>query len=262
MRYSITTIGACIGLSSSAVLAQNPGQNVTVNVVVDTVITIGDTTSVSYHVANLASSTEPLWVYYVDTPSGVRSMAPSTGSFRWRTGTNFNGRPMAGWMFLYGYLQPGETTPTLSFKSVGLAAIRTFWAGGYVPLPSAVDTDVTESTVLADPFVTEMINGQTVGVEPWPADRSGQALLLRLRSLTENNCSGPLNWITDSSLCGQLLNDLNQAEIYRANGEPEPARAAIVDYEGRLAGGKAVGTVSSPSYWLLRSNAGIVRSTL
>jgi hypothetical protein len=261
MRYS-SIVAALMSTPVAALLAQNPGQNARVDVGVASVSTVGDTTGISYRVTNLATSTEPLWTYNVDAPTGVLHMTASTGSLRWRTGTNFGGQSMAGWMFLHDYVPPGAITPDLHFESIGLPGIRTYWAGGHFPLPPAENLEVTDSTVLPDPFVTQMINGQTIGVDPWPSDRSGQALLARLRTLTQNSCSTPPNWITDASLCNQLLTDLDQAESYRASGQSAQARDVLAGYQSRISTGNNSGTVKSPAFWLLKSNAEIVLTVL
>jgi hypothetical protein len=61
-----------------------------------------------------------------------------------------------------------------------------------------------------------MINGKTVGVEPWPPDRTAKALLARLRALSQTSCGSPLKWITSSALCTKLIGYLDQADTYRA----------------------------------------------
>jgi hypothetical protein len=169
---------------------------------------------------------------------------------------------MAGWSFKSSYLAPGATTPQLHFEAVGLPGIRTYWAGGYYPLPDLSDELVTDSTALADPFVTNMVNGKTVGVDPWPNDRSAQALLARLRVLTLNTCATPTFWITDNGLCSQLVGDLDEAEGFRASGQVSQARDAIAAFNSRLDSGSAAGTVKPSALWLLKANANIISAIL
>ena len=259
MRYLIAAV--LVFISSSPLLGQNPGQNVSVDIGVTSLTVTADSTRVSYAVTNLANSTEPLWAYYVDAAAGVLRMATAPAPARWLTDTNFGGRPMAGWMFLDD-ISPSSTTPTLQFDAVGLPGIVTYWAGGYFPLPEGDDALVTDSTVLPDKFATSTITGQTVGVEQWPTDRSAQALLARLRTLTQRSCAAPTHWITDSSLCSQLLADLDQAESNRANGQSAAARDTLVHYQGLVSSGSTAGTVKSPAYWLLKSNAEVVSAIL
>jgi hypothetical protein len=255
-------LAGLIAATSSALIAQNPGQNVQVAVQVTAANTTADTTGVSYAVTNLPTSTAPLWLYFVDAPGGVLRIARYTGPLRWTTGTSFGSRARAGWMLLHDYLAAGATTPDLHFDAIGVPGILTYWAGGYFPVPVGGDEVETDSTTIPDPFVVSMITGKTVGVEPWPSDRSAQALLARLRGLTQSSCSAPLNWITDPSLCGQLLADIDQAEVYRSNGQAPQAANSLVHYEGLISAGMTGGTVTSAAYWLLRANAEIVRARL
>jgi hypothetical protein len=258
---SILIAAATLASSVSPVRAQNPGQHVSVDIAVTSLSVTGDTTRVSYSVSNLGSSSEPLWQYYVDAPGGVLRMATAPAPARWLTDTDFGGRPMAGWMFLDNIV-PGAATPILQFDAVGLPGIVTFWAGGYYELPEGDDALVTDSTVLPDLFTTNKISGQTVGVDRWPTDRSAQALLSRLRVLTQSSCAAPTHWITDSSLCTQLLADLDQAESARANGQAAEARSVLAQYDDLLLGGNTSGVVKSMAYRLLKSNSDIVSATL
>lgn len=259
MRYS--SIVVALIAPAATLLAQNPGQNVRVDVTVSSVSVTADTTGISYQVANLVTSTEPLWVFNIDVPGGVLRVATSTGPVRWLSGTNFRSRPMAGWMFLDD-ITPGSTTPTLRFDAAGLPGIVSYWAGGYFPIPPAEDELVTDSTVLPDPFVTRMILGETIGVDPWPTIRTAQALLARLRALTQRSCSAPATWITDASQCGQLVTELDQAETYRANGQFTQARDVLGTYQALVSSGSTSGTIKNPAYWLLKSNAEIVRAIM
>lgn len=258
MRYS--AIVALI-VQASPVFAQNPGQRVQVEVGVASVIITADTTGISYQVANLLTSGEPLWLFNVDAPSGVLRVASSPAPATWLTDTDFGGRMMAGWMF-FDNIPAGSTTPMLRFDAIGLPGIVTYWAGGYFPLPTASDELVTDSTVLPDPFVTQMIAGQTIGVEPWPINRSAQSLLARLRTLTLSSCAPSMSWIADASLCGQLVAELDQVEAYRGNGQFTQARSTLENYQALVSAGSSAGAVKSPAYWLLRSNAEIVRTIL
>jgi hypothetical protein len=137
------------------------------------------------------------------------------------------------------------------------------WVQGHWPIPTCCDDDAPG--VGEDVFLTRTISGKTVGVEPWPSDRSAQALLARLRTLTQTSCAGPLLWITDAGLCSQLVNDLDAAEAYRASSAYAQARTTMDQFSGRLNGpdpGTFATGVASSAFWLLKSNADIVRSAL
>lgn len=256
-------VGLLLQLLPTLLAGQNPGQKVSLDVQVASVDLVGDTTSISYAVTNRPISAEPLWLFIVDAPGNVLRLSPSTGTLRWRSDSSFRGGgPVASWIFLSAYLPPGSTTPALQFESVGLPGILAYWAGGYFPAPSGSDEPEPDTTALPDPFVTQMITGQTVGIEPWPVDRSAQALIARLRTLTQSSCSTPLNWITDSAVCSQLLTAIDQIESYRASGQSSAAANSLLHYQDLLSAGSGAGSVRSPGYWLLKTNAEIARNTL
>jgi hypothetical protein len=143
---------------------------------------------------------------------------------------------------------------------VGLPGILTYWVGGAFTFPSREEDDILPA---ASPLETEMITGQTVGVEPWPADRSAQALIARLRVLTQTACGTPLLWITSSSLCNDLVSDLDQAESFRSNGQLADAGNSLSTFTTAISGptqGTFAPGVTSAAYWLLKPNADIIVS--
>lgn len=252
-------IGLSLQLLPALLAGQNPGQNVNLDIQAASVLVTGDTTSISLVVTNRPISVEPLWTFVVDAPANVLRLSPSTGTLRWRSDPSFRGEgPVASWIFLYEYLTPGSSTPLLQFESVGLPGILAYWAGGYFPAPSGSDDPEPDTTALPDPWVTEMITGKTIGVEPWPADRSAQVLLARLRTLTESTCSSALLWITDAGTCSELISDVNQAESFRSSGQMISARTTLAHFQTVLLEGKVAGSVNSSAYWLLEANSNIV----
>jgi hypothetical protein len=163
---------------------------------------------------------------------------------------------MAVWDLLGTQLPPGGVTPDLSFEAIGLPGISTFWAGGKFKLPS--DEDAAESEV-DDPLANEMIHGLTVGVERAPTDGTPQALLKRLGNLTGLSCKAPTLWISDASLCTQLVSDLAGAEALSSRGQPAQAKEAVLHYISLLGDPRAA-AVNNSAYWLLKSNAEIINS--
>jgi hypothetical protein len=243
--------------------AQNPGQRIVLQVEPRSITIRGDTVGVVAAVTNLATSQESLLSYLVDAPSGIVSINRPNPTARWYASTDFRDRPMAVWDILGQQLTPGETSPDLYFESIGVPGILTYWAGG--KFPRSNNEDLPDSVLVTDPLVTEMISGKTVGVSPWPIDRTPGGLLSRLRSLTQSSCTTPLLWITDSNLCGQLTNDVDQAEGYRANGQMTEARA-VLDHFASLLSGSVAGTfatgVTGSGYWLLKPNSEIIKNML
>jgi len=170
--------------------------------------------------------------------------------------------PAAFWGIL-NLLPPATSTVPLQFESVGLPGIVTNWAQGNWPLPTCCDDDSPDSA--EDVLVTRTVVGKTVGVEPWPADRSSQALIARLRTLTQTSCASPLLWLTDAGLCSQLESDIDAAEAYRASGVNAEAQSTLDHYKALLSGpdpGTIAIGVKNPGYWLLITNADIVKRSL
>jgi len=260
-RLARFLIIVCLVVFSTAGRAQNPGQGVSVNIELKSVIVRGDTIGVKAQVTNLGSSRDSLLTYMVDAPSGVTQILRPSPASDWFTLSAFRSRPMATWISGQT-VPPGGTSPDLYFESIGVPAIVTYWAEGEHEPPDL--PDAPESALATDPLTTEMVNGKTVGVMPWPVDRSAAGLLSRLRGLTQSACASPTVWITDSTLCAQLTSDLDQAETFRANGQTTEARNSLDNFKARLAGpnGTFAADVSSSGYWLLVPNADIVKNSL
>ena len=240
----------------------NPGQRIAVDVQVESVATRGDTVGITYQVKNLEVSEESLLSFLVDAPSGVVNIATPTPKQNWYASTDFRQRPMAVWDLIGRQLPPGGVTPDLSFEAVGLPGISTYWAGGKFKRSS--DEDAAEAAV-DDPLTNEMVHGVTLGVEPFPADKSPTALLKRLRSLTAATCKAPFLWITDPTLCNQLASDLDRAETLNSGGQPAQAKEVLSHFLALLSGtGAAIRDdgLTRPGYWLLSSNAKILKKRL
>lgn len=260
MRITILTVLAC---SPVLLHAQVPGTRLNVDVTVSSVVLRGDTTRVSYVLRNRPESQDSLLTFIVDAPARVSYIARPQPDSLWTVDSLVRGnRPAALWEFL-NLLAPSASTGPIFFESVGLPDIVSQWAGGDWPLPTCCDDDAPGTG--EDAFVTRTVQGRTVGVEQWPGNRSSQALLARLRSLTQESCATPLLWVSDGTLCAQLVTDLDAAESYRATGATAQARSAMDHFKGLLAG-PAPGTfatgVTSAAYWLLKSNADIVMIVL
>lgn len=260
MRLITATIGLIF--FAEGIAAQNPGQNVTVIVTPVSTAIRGDTTGLTYTVQSTMASKESLAMFLVDAPGHVLRISTPTPTLSWDTDSLWVGRPMALWIIL-DLLPPGSTTPQLYFEGVGLPGILNYWARGHFPPPPF--DDATDAAPRPDLLATGMINGKTVGVEPWPADRTAKGLLARLRSLTQSSCGAPLLWITSSTLCTKLIGYLDQAETNRASGKTTQAKSSLNSYISALSG-KTSGTfasgVTASGYRLLQPNASVVISKL
>jgi hypothetical protein len=240
---------------------RKPGQRISVDIQIRSVTFRADTVAITYRVKNLEGSEEALLSFLVDAPSGVVSIGTPNPKRSWSASTDFRQRPMAIWDLLGRQLPPGGVTPDLFFEAIGLPGISTYWAGGKFKLPTEEDA---ADTAVDDPLTNEMINGVTVGVEPSPADRSPAALLKRLRTLTNSSCTAPMLWINDKSLCSRLLSALDRAEISRSSRQPTQMKEALAEYSAlltALSGDTRVASTSA-AYWLLKSNAEIIKGSL
>jgi len=240
--------------------AQTPGTRLVVDVEVKSLVVQGDTMAVTYLLYNRPTSRDSLYTFTVDAPARVKSIPTPQPQTKYDADSIYRGRSVADWAFL-SFLPPGATSVALTFQSVGVPAIVSDWAGGNYPL---LEENAADSTY-SDPLKYRTVRGKTVGVEPWPADRTPRALIVRLRSLTRTSCAAPLKWITASSLCTKLIASLDQAETNRAAGNVSNAKSAVATYikllSGKTAGAFAAG-VTNPAYWLLKPNAEIVVSKL
>lgn len=240
--------------------AQTPGTRITVDVTVQSVAVQGDTTSVSYVLYNRPTSLDSLYTFTVDAPARVKSIPTPLPITSYDADSIYRGQPVADWAFL-DLLPPGRTSVPLAYQSVGLPAIVNDWVGGNYPVVEESASD----TLSGDPLKYRTVPGKTVGVSPWPVDRSAKALIARLRTLTQTSCAAPLTWITSSTLCTKLIGYLDQAETNRAAGKRPQAKSAMNSYissfSGKTAGTFAAG-VTNPGYWLLKPNADIINTVL
>jgi hypothetical protein len=245
----------------TSAIAQTYGRNLSVTIDVRSVSLRGDTVAVTSRLTNLLGSQESLQVYLADAPGGVIRIDAPAPTIQWDTSNNFRSRPTAYWSSLH-LVAPGATTPDLYYESIGVPGIVTYWAQGH--FGAGDDEDQPDSSATPDILGTQMITGSTVGVTPWPVDRTPAALLARLRTLAQASCATPLVWITDSNLCTQIVADLDQAETYRANGQVTQAKSTIDVFITRLGGtgGAYASGVTSSGYWLLVPNATIIKDAL
>jgi len=247
-------------LCATALPAQTPGTRITVDVTLQSVVVQADTMALTYLVYNRPTSSDSLYTFTVDAPAHIKSIPMPQPQTSYDADSIYHDQPVADWAFL-DLLPPGRTSIALSYRSVGLPSIVSDWAGGHYALVPESPSD----TISGDPLKYMSVPGKTVGVTPWPADRSSKALIARLRTLTQTSCAAPLTWITSSTLCTKLIGYLDQAETNRAAGKRTQAKSAMTNYISSLSG-KTAGTfaagVTNPGYWLLKPNADIVNTIL
>lgn len=252
MRFSSHLGLAALALwpTATAWAQGNPGTNLQVEVKVTGVFRSKDTTYVSYILTNMTGSAEVLQTYTVNAPVlplGVLAPSPVDA---WATRTRYRGRTVARWTALDG-IQPGQSSPTLTFKAVGLPALVQSWYRGD-KLPSTFEDDTLaphpdefpQGDV--DPLVAYSVPTPTVGVEPAPAAPSRPILATRVRDQAGTACG--LGWITSASLCDDL-------ESYLAG-----STLRILDHLAAVsAGHTSGGPVNDNAYWLLTASGEAAR---
>ena len=242
-----------------AIEAQLPGSRVTVDVNVTLVAMRGDTAQITYVLYNRPESQDSLFMFAVDAPARIKYIPRPQPDSLWLVDSLIHRHTPAAFWSMLSLLAPSGTTPPLLYESVGLPGVVTDWALGNWPLPNCCDDDPPSQS--EDVLVTRTVQGKTVGVEQWPTDRSAQALLARLRTLTETACATPLQWITDSALCTQLVSDVDTAEAYRASDDNSHVQSTLVHYTSLVGTpGALTPGVTAQAYWLLASNADIIRA--
>jgi hypothetical protein len=164
----------------------------------------GDTVRVVYSVSNGVSSSADLFLFTVDAPAPALRVERPARSSGWHINTTkVFGRSVAGWSFIDPALAPGETSPPLAFTARGLPGLVRYWGEPFVP-PDTVETaDVTVADdAPAGPGNLAADSGLTVGIVPFPADRSRAALLTRLGGLLHDACTR--GWVDNAGVCTSL----------------------------------------------------------
>lgn len=194
----------------------------------------GDTVRIAYRVMNAPMSTSKLFEFTVDAPApALRVEAPPRTS-QWFivTATDY-GRSVANWGFLGSSLPPGKASPLLAFSARGLPGIVEYWGTPW-EAPDTVDVgdDVPpsvrgESTGPRGPgnFATD--SGLTVGIVPFPSDRSRAALLMRLKGLEQVACAR--GWIDNLGVCTSLRVKIDHGDTDALLNELEAQRGKHVN---------------------------------
>jgi hypothetical protein len=165
----------------------------------------------------------------------------------WLIFTRYGDRSVVQWSTLTKTLvPPGASTPTLSFRAVGLPAIVDAHVEGHYDAP-VIDTLEDDSILAVDPLESNSVPTKVVGVEPKPVAATPANLTTRLETLTSQSCT--LDWITQDGLCTTLRGHLTA----------EPAR--LTQFRDDLTSGHTPGgPVNDNAYWLLRVNADYIIS--
>jgi hypothetical protein len=233
-----------------------PGTNLSVTLEVDSLRRWSDTSQVFYVARNHPSSLEPLWRLTIEAPADPIEILHPAPADSWFVSKQYGERPVAHWGSLTGsFAAPGASSPTLSFKAIGLPAIVDAYIGGYYE-PLELDADPDESVLRVGPLETHGIAVKTVGVEPLAAAATPASLTTRLTNLTSESCN--LAWISSAAVCTSLNGKLQQASQALTQGDNKTARTRLRSFLNELsAQHDAQGSlpVKGNAYWLLKVNA-------
>jgi hypothetical protein len=245
-----------VGLNIPPVLLAQT--NLSVDVHVSRVSMRADTVRVEYRVRNAADSREDLWEFTVEAPSRVIHIERPRPDTNWDASTTYKTLSVASWASLGTHVSPGAMTPPLVFEAVGLPGLVTYWAMGWFPVPEYDAEQILPPPMSPrEAIARSNIEGRTVGIDSFPADRTPQALVGRLQSLLDTSC-GELGWIQSAPLCNLLRTKLEQARQSVARRKTSSARAQLQDFLKELTSRRdesAVRPMPDASLWLLKVNA-------
>lgn len=237
------------------------------NIAVDTRVVVvqmaGDTTRISFTVANSPTSQERLFRFLVDAPAPVvRIVTPSPPEL-WTARTRSQGVSVAAWGILGPIVPPGSTSPVLWFEAIGLPAVVSYWATGYFPVPpyQPVDESV-EPPRGREAIAASGVPGLTIGVEPFPAEISLGNIVDRLLGLTSQACD-PLGWISSAIVCANLQARLGDAGRAVSQADTSSARSSLANFLNELEQQHGPGLPTDDNaYWLLKVNAEFIQGRL
>ena len=222
------------------VIAQGglPGTAVVATPRLRSVSMVGDTTTITYSVLVSASSPDHLFGFTIFVPAPTRTVVSPGAETDWGVTNLFEGQTVAGWWAM-NKIAPGDSTPSLVFKAVGLPGIDKAWmTGDSVLKPWGSDTMYYPAyDWLAS------LSAKTVAVGTDPAPTGSIALAARLQMQSDSACA--LGWITSSSLCSTLHTNSGNDSYATIN-------QFGVSLDSARSGGSAV---SDAAYWLLKPNA-------
>ena len=241
IRFVSVLLARCV-LGVAVLSAQDlPGKNLDVTVRVRAVTMSKDTVTVSYSLLNSGGSAEALADFTVKAlVVPLQVISPSSD---WAAGKVFGRLSVATWTSLQG-IAHGDSTPTLTFRAIGLPGIVTAWYAGdsIITVPADDSTSIVPNY---NPLLDLSKQIQTVGVDAAPTSLS--ALLSRLHTLTDSSCT--LTWITNSGLCTILGADLGAS--------PSHVLAFATSLDSAHAHGADVGNAA---YGLLKPNAEYIKA--
>ena len=241
----LTTLACATALAAGIPITARsqslPGKNLSATIRVRGATTTGDTTTVSYSLANGGASAERLQSFTVSLPAVLKSMSAPGPDSIWVVMGAYRNREAIHWAYIPGVVQ-GDSTPTLQLSAIGLPTIVTAWYQG-----DSVIVDDDGSMAAHDYDVLDDLSNkvQTVGITTAPGTLA--LLLTRLRALTDSSCA--LSWITSSGTCTLLDAHLSAS--------PRRFFGYITSLDSARTAGS---TLTDAGYFMLKANTDYIKT--
>ncbi len=231
-----STLAAIAMMLPSITAAQIPGTTVIATPRLRNVTRAGDTTIVTYSVLVSSTSPERLFGFTISVAGAVATVVSPGAEIDWEATSRFESHQVAGWWATHP-IAPGDSTPTLVYKAIGLPGLSTAWLTGsdvLKPWPNPEDAPGYEWLDDQSAIITS-----AMGV--YAAATSQPTVSSYLRTQTDAACSA--GWVTSSSLCTAL------------HGFATTDYSSIQQYGTSLDSARSAGSaVSDAAYWLLHIN--------
>lgn len=235
MKYS--TLAAIALLLPNIAAAQIPGTTVVATPRLRNIRMAGDTTIVTYSVLVSSTSPEHLFGFTISVAGAVTTVVSPGVDSVWTATKVFEGHQVAGW-WSASTISPGDSTPTLVYKAIGVPGMSTAWlTGDGVTKPWAADSNNPP----AYEWLGSMSATTSTAIGVYSAAISQPSVSSYLRAETDAACTA--GWVTSSSLCTAL------------HGFATTAYSSIQQYRTSLDSARSAGSaVTDAAYWLLTIN--------
>jgi hypothetical protein len=224
-----------------------PGTHIAVDMQVSSITHAADSIRVTYVLHSQSFSEEQLFDLTIDAPVPARNLSLPLPRKSWASSTRVGDRSVINWTVLDNTsMKPGKSSPPLSFTANGLPGIVSARAEGYADPPD-IDAMADDDPRLTDrAFEVTSVPITVVGVVAPLMNQTRAALIARLLGLAQQTCT--LGWTTDAQICAALNTYLNA---------PSPKLLAFLG--AVVVARTRPGVFNDNAYWLLRSNAEIIR---
>lgn len=255
MRHSRTMLFlALCCVPGSANAQRKPGTDVDVDVTVVDARAVGNAVRLNFVIHNRRSSGERLSALTIPTPQEAQAVTADAPPDRWLTISRYRGRPVAQWGALGDEMQPGDTSPRLSYTASGVLGVTSAWIRGDVP-PQTLPSEDTANRVFhpePDPVFDQGRAISVIGVVPTPSGGPPGMIGFLLEQIGYS--CGVSRWVAPSGVCNDLTARLSTASAALSRKDMQAAREALRGFVDELDAQRAK-HVSENGYWLLHTDA-------